>query len=106
MLPPGLTPRQYLMQILTGTVRSAQELARLLAMPERQVEEHLAHIVRSLAHDPARRFFMEPARCQQCGFIFRERRRLTCPSRCPTCRSEAICPARYGITNRRDSQGL
>jgi predicted Zn-ribbon and HTH transcriptional regulator len=50
-----------------------------------------------------RRFFMEPARCQQCGFVFRERRRLTCPSRCPTCRSEAICPARYGITDRRDS---
>jgi transcriptional regulator len=100
MLPPGQTPRQYLMHMLTGTVRSAYELARLLAMPEREIEEHLTHILRSLAKDPARRFIMEPARCQQCGFVFRNRRRLTCPSRCPTCRSEAICPARYGIAER------
>jgi predicted Zn-ribbon and HTH transcriptional regulator len=94
------------MQMLTGTVRSAYELARLLAMPERDIEEHLAHIVRSLAKDPARRFIMEPARCQQCGFVFRDRRRLTCPSRCPTCRSEAICPARYGIAERGGSRRL
>jgi hypothetical protein len=40
---------------------------------------------------------LEPSECQDCGFVFRDRRRLTQPSRCPRCRSEATTPPRYGI---------
>lgn len=97
MSQSGLTPRQYLMQLLTGHLYSSRQLAEFLTVSERQIEEHLLHVMRSLARDRTRRFILEPSACQECGFVFRERTRLTKPSRCPRCRSEAITPPRYGI---------
>lgn len=97
MSGPEQTPRQQLLEVLAGRLYSARQLAGMLALPERQIEDHLLHIVRSLKHDRARRFIMEPATCAHCAFVFRDRTRLTCPSRCPRCRSEAIRTPRYGI---------
>lgn len=69
----------------------------MLGIAQRQVEDHLAHVVKSLARDKTRRFILEPSRCRDCGLIFRDRRRLTRPSRCLTCRSEDITAPRSGI---------
>ena len=91
------TPRQRIIALLTGTLLSSHQLAQLLGMPERHVEDHLTHIVKSLARDPARTFLLEPSDCQNCAYAFRDRTRLTRPSRCPRCRSEAITSPRYGI---------
>lgn len=101
MSQPELTPRRHLMQLLTGQLYSSRQLAGLLALSERQVEDHLLHVMRSLAGDRTRKFILEPSLCRECGFVFRERTRLTRPSRCPRCRSEAITPPRYGIEVRR-----
>ena len=103
MLPPDQTPRQYLMELLTGMSRSSYELAALLGLPERQIEDHLRHIVRTLARDQTRRFVVEPSTCHACHYVFRERTRLTRPSRCPRCRHEAISPPRFMIDMRRPS---
>lgn len=100
MLPAEGTPRQRLVELLNGTRRSAYQLAQLLGMSERQVEEHLAHVVKTLGRDRSRRFVLEPSVCPDCGFVFRDRIRLTKPSRCPACRSEGITPPRYGIDRR------
>ena len=100
MPSPDLTIRQRIMELLAGTLRTSRQLAELVGVPERQVEEHLAHIVRSVARDRARRFVLDPSSCQDCGFVFRGRTRLTRPSRCPRCRSEAISAPRYGIELR------
>ncbi len=97
MLPPERTPRQRIMDLLSGTRRSSYQLAQVLGIPERRVEEHLAHVVKTIARDGSHRFVLDPSSCQDCGFVFRERTRLTRPSRCPRCRSEAITPPRYGI---------
>ena len=97
---PPLTVRQQLVQLLTGAQHTARDLAALVGAPERQIEEHLAHVVRSLARDKTRRFLLEPSRCHDCGFVFRDRTRLTTPGRCPACRSEAIAPSRFGIETR------
>jgi len=91
------TPRQALIAALTGTRRSSYELARMLGLSEKQIEAHLVHVVRSLAKDRSRRFLLEPSACQDCGFVFRDRTRLTRPSRCPRCRSEAISAPRFGV---------
>lgn len=88
------------MQLIAEGPRSSRELAELIGVPERQIEDHLAHIVRTVARDRARRFILEPSACQDCGYVFRERTRLTRPSRCPRCRSEAISAPRYGIEPR------
>jgi hypothetical protein len=88
------------MHALAGARRSSRELAAMIGAPERQIEEHLAHVVRSLAKDGTRQFLLEPSRCHDCGFVFRDRTRLTTPGRCPACRSEAIAPPRFGIERR------
>lgn len=97
---PELTTRQRLAELLIGTFRSSRQLAELVGIPERQVEDHLAHLIKSLGRDRQRRFVMDPSSCQDCAFVFRERRRLTKPSRCPRCRSEAVTPPRFGIEFR------
>jgi predicted Zn-ribbon and HTH transcriptional regulator len=95
------TSRQRLIELLTGTLLSSHQLAQLLGIPERQVEEHLTHIVKTIARDPSRTFLLEPSECQGCAFTFRDRTRLTRPSRCPRCRNEAITSPRYGIREER-----
>jgi predicted Zn-ribbon and HTH transcriptional regulator len=83
--------------VLTDARCSARDLAHRLGVSERQIEEHLAHIAKSVGHDRHGRFLLEPSACEDCGFTFRGRTRLTRPSRCPRCRSEAISPPRFSI---------
>jgi hypothetical protein len=97
MLPVSQTMRQRLVGLLTGSRLSSYQLAQLLGIPERQVEDHLGHVVKTIARDRDRRFVLEPSGCQDCGFVFRDRRKLTRPGRCPRCRSENISAPRYGI---------
>jgi hypothetical protein len=100
MLPPEQTPRQRIIDLITGTRLSSHQLAQMLGIAERQVEEHLTHVVKTIARDRTRRFVLDSSRCQDCNFAFRDRSRLTRPSRCPKCRSEAIASFRhYGITD-------
>src|SRR6185295_8398862 len=97
MLTPERTPRRRMIDLLIGTRLTTHQLAQMLGIPERQVEEHLTHVVKTIARDKTRRFILDPACCQDCDFVFRDRRRLTRPSRCPHCRSEVIAAPRYGI---------
>jgi len=97
MLPVPRTARQRIIELLTDTRLSSRQLAQLIGLPERQVEEHLTHVAKSIARDKTRRFILEPAMCPTCDFVFRERTKLTRPSRCPRCRGEGISPPRYGI---------
>jgi len=93
------TIRQQIMQAITGTRCSARDLAHRIGISERDVEDHLAHIGKSVARDRRSRFLLEPSTCQDCEFVFRGRTRLTRPSRCPKCRSEAISPPRFEIVS-------
>ena len=97
MVSTDRTPRQRLIEVLTGTRLATHRLAQMVGIPERQVEEHLEHVVKSVSRDRTRRFILEPARCQECDFVFRDRRKLTRPSRCPHCKSEGVIPPRYGV---------
>lgn len=97
MLPPEQTTRQRIIELLTGAPMTSYQLARALGITERLVEEHLAHVVKTVTRDRSRRFLREPSSCLDCGFMFRDRTRLTRPSRCPHCRSEGITPPRYHI---------
>jgi predicted Zn-ribbon and HTH transcriptional regulator len=108
MLPPERTIRQRMVDLLTEAPLTTEQLARMLGIPERQVEEHLVHVVKTVSRDRSRRFVLEPSICLDCGFMFRDRTRLTRPSRCPQCRSEGISSPRYRIdtlTSRRRDAG-
>jgi hypothetical protein len=97
MLIPERTLRQRIVELLAGTRLSSYQLAQMLGIPERRVEEHLTHVVKSLARDPGRRFVLEPSACLDCGYVFLDRTKLTKPGRCPRCRSEGTSAPRYGI---------
>ena len=97
MLPLERTPRQRIIDLIADARLTSYLLAQMLGIPERQVEEHLTHVVKTIARDKTRRFILDPAYCQDCDFVFRDRRRLTRPSRCPHCRSETLAAPRYGI---------
>lgn len=51
MLPHERTPRQRLIDLLTGARLSSFQLAQMLGIPERQVEDHLPHVVKTIARD-------------------------------------------------------
>jgi predicted Zn-ribbon and HTH transcriptional regulator len=97
MPPVSQTVRQRMVGLLAGARLSSYQLAQLLGIPERQVEDHLAHVVKTVARARDRRFILEPSSCQDCGFVFRDRTKLARPGRCPRCRSESITAPRYGI---------
>lgn len=97
MPPPQRTVRQRIIELLIDTRLSSFQLAQMVGIAERLIEEHLPHVVKTLARDRTQRFVLEPATCSDCGFVFRDRTKLTRPSRCPTCRSEGITAPRYGI---------
>ena len=96
----GATIRQQIMHAITGTRCSARDLAHRIGISEREVEDHLAHICKSVARERRGRFLLEASACRDCEFVFRGRARLTRPSRCPKCRSETISPPRFGIEFR------
>lgn len=91
------TPRQRILDLLVGRAMTARQLAAVIKISERQVEDHLVHIVKSVERDRLRRFVIEPSECLDCEFVFKDRSRVTRPSHCPQCRSENISLPRYGI---------
>ncbi|WP_447971982.1 transcriptional regulator [Nitrospira sp. Kam-Ns4a] len=97
---PKETNRQRIMRLIAQTRCSSRDLAERLGLPERRVEDDLAHVARTVAGDRDRQFVVEPAECLACGFVFRTRTRLTRPGHCPHCRSEHISRPRFGIEPR------
>ena len=89
------TQRQMIKELLLESVFSSLELSQRLSMPEKEVLDHLAHI--ALAPGPGCRFRTTPAVCNNCGFAFKKRERLTTPSRCPLCHRESIRRPRFAL---------
>jgi len=94
-----VTTRQAIKQILLEGPTTSLELSQRLSLPEKEVLEHLEHLARNPS--PGHRLQITPAVCKKCGFVFKKRRRLTTPSRCPLCRHEAITRPRLALVQRR-----
>ena len=75
--------------MLAAAPHTAHELSALVHLPEKEVVPHLEHLARSL-RGAGERLGIEPARCHDCGYVFRDRRRLSRPSACPGCRSQHL----------------
>jgi predicted Zn-ribbon and HTH transcriptional regulator len=65
--------------------RSVHQLARELELAPGEVEDDLAHLLKSLRHSETYRAVVTPAHCRHCGFTF-QRERLGKPGKCPRCR--------------------
>jgi predicted Zn-ribbon and HTH transcriptional regulator len=91
------TSRQRIADLLTLAPMTTQQIAAVVKMSERQVEEHLGHIMKTVARDRSSRFVLRPSECNECDFVFRDRTRVTRPSRCPRCRGESLTDPRFSI---------
>jgi predicted Zn-ribbon and HTH transcriptional regulator len=98
------TPRQAIRRLLAGAPRTARDLSALVHLPEKDIVPHLEHIARSL-RGAGERLEIEPAQCHECGYVFRDRRRLSRPGACPRCRSERLSAPVFRITGGRAGGG-
>jgi len=93
------TFRKGIISILKiGRPVSAGDLSVDLSISEKDVYSHLEHILKTV-HRKGEKLVITPAKCRGCGFIFRGRRRLRKPGKCPVCRSEFIEEPIYSIIN-------
>lgn len=83
------TIRRFITALLEEQTLTAREISVYARITERDVSGHLEHIKKTIQKN-GRRFIVEPARCEHCGFIFRKRERLTKPGKCPSCHSTLI----------------
>ena len=90
-----LTIRQRMIRLLEQETMTARELSKALRISEKEVVAHLDHAAKSV--QPPKRLIIEASTCQQCGFVFRNRRRFSSPSRCPECRHEGITRPEFSI---------
>ncbi len=90
-----MTIRQQIAALLKEGEYAARDISKILGITEKEVYEHLVHVEKSSGDKSG--LIAQPARCLDCGFEFKKRKRFTTPSRCPVCRSEAITPPVYGF---------
>ena len=88
------TIRQTMVIILERQELSARALTEVLALTPGEVESHLAHVQRSLKN----RLGVMPARCRDCGYLFKKRTRLDAPGRCPACRGQRVDGPWFKVT--------
>lgn len=78
---------------------TAREISGIVRIPQKEVFEHLEHIQRTLSNKESS-LLITPARCIQCGFIFKKRERLKDPGKCPVCRSQHIQEPLFSIRRK------
>ncbi len=90
------TPRAAIYEALLGKALSALEISARTSVREKDVASHLEHLARSL-RSRGERLVVTPAECLGCGFVFRDRQRFTCPSRCPKCADEHVAAPAFRV---------
>lgn len=83
------TLRQQMIEILQDMPMDRRDLSQALRISEKEVNGHLPHVAKSVtAQDMT--WQVTPAYCEACNFTFKDRKRLTSPSKCPRCRASRI----------------
>ena len=91
--------RKDLIGLLLGRPVSLHELALLLDIHPRELENDLQHLIRSLKNMPYHAI-ITPATCRKCGFVF-HRDKLHKPGKCPGCHGTWISEPLIRIEERR-----
>ena len=89
------THRQRIAELIAEGSWTLHELSAEVHLSVTEVLQHLVHVQKSVR--PPLRFILEPAGCLNCGFVFKDRRRLNAPSKCPKCRDSHIQDPKYSI---------
>ena len=92
------TLRQQMIDALQSKAMDLRELSQTIGIREKEVALHLPHIAKSVA---AKKLLWRilPAYCENCDYSFKDRKRLTPPSKCPRCRTSRIQGPWYRISS-------
>jgi hypothetical protein len=90
------TVRRRIIAFLKEGPATALDISQNIRISEKEVYEHLVHVKKSVA-SRGEKVIIHPAKCQKCGFVFKERKRFTSPSRCPKCKSTYLQKPTYEI---------
>ncbi len=85
-----------MIDLLSEEEMGARELSQAIGIREKEVYEHLSHIARSVATQ-RKKLIIRPSYCLICGYVFKDRRRFTRPSRCPRCKKTHLQWPTYRI---------
>jgi len=83
------TIRQKIISLLSNEELTAREISGQVGISEKEVNEHLTHIARSLSSQN-KQLVVTPAYCLACGYVFEDRKRFARPGRCPHCKKSHI----------------
>jgi len=86
-----MTRRKEIIALLSSGEWTARQLANQFQVELYEILVDLKHVEKS------KKLKKEPAQCENCGFVYRERSKLKKPSKCPKCKSERILPPRFFI---------
>ena len=75
--------RKGLITLLQDQPMGLAEIAHLMEMTQKDVEEDLRHLLKSLKHSEYQ-LIVTPAVCRKCGFIF-NKDKMHKPGKCPQC---------------------
>lgn len=83
------TLRQKMIEVLQKAPMDRRDLSQALRISEKEVVAHLPHVAKSVV---ARGMLwqVQPACCESCGYTYKDRKRLSTPSKCPRCRHSRI----------------
>ena len=100
-IPPEThdTTRQTIIAELLQGPCSSRDISASARIPEREVNNHLEHIKKSLASS-GRHLVVMPAECKKCGFVFVKREKLKRPGKCPVCKGESIREPLFSIEGK------
>ncbi|NWF98989.1 MAG: transcriptional regulator [Nitrospirae bacterium] len=94
------TIRQAILHMIDGMVLSAKEISSQVAIPEKEVYEHLEHIRRTTGSKKECNLKVYPSVCKKCGFEFIKRDKLKKPGKCPVCKSESISEPLFSVNRK------
>ena len=78
------TIRQEITRMLDGCRLPVNAISKEVRKSEKEVTDHLDQINRSGL------LIIISAECDDCGFVFKDRKRIKKPGKCPRCRSTRI----------------
>lgn len=94
----GATLRQEIIRALSqGCALTLRDISQEVRASEKEIASHLDHIRISLRAQ-GRELLITPSECRSCGFVFKARRRIAKPGRCPECDATNISPPEFSIS--------
>ena len=90
------TIRKEIISILSEHECSLRQISQILRIKEKDVLHHLEHIKKTVSARKNKLIIL-PATCLECDYIFKDRKKLHKPGRCPRCKKERITEPRYYI---------